>query len=136
MVSINHLLRMKSNHFPLLLLLDAHLTHFARMPCRYFSGWTFYQDFSNFVSNSWDSSMTLSEAIANFTHEAEYWNNNFIGILGKRKKNLMARIRSVPCCLGYRHSTNMLKLKSKLLKEHDIFLEQEYLLWKQKSCSD
>ncbi|KAK8669664.1 hypothetical protein V6N13_107088 [Hibiscus sabdariffa] len=48
----------------------------------------------------------------------------------------MACLQGVQRCIDQRRSSNMVNLESKLLQKLEVLLEQEELLWKQKSKID
>ncbi|KAK8686527.1 hypothetical protein V6N13_125551 [Hibiscus sabdariffa] len=104
--SITHLLRVKSDHRPLLLTTHAPSVNTAPRPFRYLSGWALHHDFKHLVSDNWDSSITLSEAIAKFSEAAQLWNKEVFGVIGKNKKILMARLRGVHRCLDQHRTQN------------------------------
>ncbi|KAK8694101.1 hypothetical protein V6N13_071661 [Hibiscus sabdariffa] len=74
--------------------------------------------------------------IHNFTNAASVWNAEVFGSVGRNKKILMARLCGVQRCLDQMRSSNMVKLESKFIQELEVLLEQEELLWKQKSRID
>ncbi|GMI90895.1 hypothetical protein HRI_002758800 [Hibiscus trionum] len=113
--SLHHLLRMKSDHRPIMLYPAVPPTSPRQPSFKYFSGWSLHSDFKRLVHDNWDSTLPISEAISSFTGAAVSWNNEIFGAIGKRKKILMARLRGVQRCLDQRRSANMVKLESKLL---------------------
>ncbi|KAL4298012.1 hypothetical protein GQ457_12G025440 [Hibiscus cannabinus] len=134
--SILHLLRMKSDHHPIMLSIQQAPIIPSKRQFRYLAGWSLHSDFQRLLQENWDSTLPISEAIAQFSDVAEAWNSNTYGIIGKQKKVLMARLRGVQRCLSHHHSAKMVKLEAKLQLELDTLLEHEESLWKQKSRSD
>ncbi|KAL4354245.1 hypothetical protein GQ457_06G016820 [Hibiscus cannabinus] len=134
--SILHLLRMKSDHRPIMLSIQQAPIIPSKRQFRYLAGWSLHSDFQRLLQENWDSTLPISEAIAQFSDVAEAWNSNTYGIIGKQKKVLMARLRGVQRCLSHHHSAKMVKLEAKLQLELDTLLEHEESLWKQKSRSD
>lgn len=55
------------------------------------------------------------------------------GDLNKKKRRLWARLKGVQKKLSHRHSNGLIKLERKLRRELDFILQQEELLWFQKS---
>ncbi|KAK8619520.1 hypothetical protein V6N13_133476 [Hibiscus sabdariffa] len=105
--SLHHLLRMKSEHRPILL------------------------SFS--VKEKWNTSLPIADAIKLFSSSVEAWNRDIFGIIGKHKKILMARLRGVQRSLDQSRTRSMIKLEYKLLQELETVLDQEEQLWKKKS---
>ncbi|KAL4347365.1 hypothetical protein GQ457_17G005960 [Hibiscus cannabinus] len=134
--SILHLLRMKSDHRPIMLSIQQAPINPSKRQFRYLAGWSLHSDFQRLLQENWDSTLPISEAIAQFSDVAEAWNSNTYGIIGKQKKVLMARLRGVQRCLSHHHSAKMVKLEAKLQLELETLLEHEESLWKQKSRSD
>ncbi|KAK8671280.1 hypothetical protein V6N13_037878 [Hibiscus sabdariffa] len=95
-----HLLCMKSDHRPLLLMLDASSIERRQMPFCYFSGWSLHSDFNRMVRDNWQPDLPLPEAILVFSCASEQWNSNVFGCPSKKKRSLMAQICGVQRCLG------------------------------------
>ncbi|KAK8701712.1 hypothetical protein V6N13_020091 [Hibiscus sabdariffa] len=134
--SLQHLLRMKSDHRPILLCSAIRHASPRSTNFRYFSGWLFHRDFKRLVRDNWDSSIPIMEAVNNFSIDAEKWNAEVFGAIGRSKKILMARLRGVQRILDKRRTQSMLKLELKLLEELEQLLDQEEMLWKHKSRID
>ncbi|KAL4352903.1 hypothetical protein GQ457_06G009580 [Hibiscus cannabinus] len=130
---LHHLIRMKSDHRPILLSTNNQVYSLRPHNFKYFAGWSLHRDFKKFVEENWLNSLSISEAIHHFSLVASKWNSDVFGSLGRNKKFLMARIRDVQRCLDRKRTANMVKLEAKLLRELDILLDQEEILWKQKS---
>ncbi|KAL4297847.1 hypothetical protein GQ457_12G017420 [Hibiscus cannabinus] len=134
--TIHHLLRMKSDHRPLLLQLGQPIHRRAHRQFRYFSGWLQHADFNILVVENWDSSLPLAETIHRFNDVTIIWNKNVFGSIYQRKRSLMARLRGVQRRLDQRRFAFLTHLESKLLLDLEQTLDQEELLWKQKSRSE
>ncbi|KAK8611992.1 hypothetical protein V6N13_132026 [Hibiscus sabdariffa] len=133
---LHHLLRMKSDHRPILLSLSGSSHSLHHKPFRYLSAWTLHHDFNRLVKENWDSSLPIAYTIDLFVSAAKVWNRDIFGIIGKNKRILMARLRGVQRSLGQRRTRSLLKLESKLLQDLEMTLDQEEQLWKQKSRTD
>ncbi|KAK8671094.1 hypothetical protein V6N13_037702 [Hibiscus sabdariffa] len=134
--SLSHLLRMKSDHRPLLLL-PYGLPQLTRGPqFRYLSCWSMHQNFKKVVVDNWNSSLPIVESIQHFTAAASLWNKDVFGLIGKNKKILMARLRGVQRYLDHKRSRGLIKLEQKLMENLELLLDQEEELWKQKARMD
>ncbi|KAK8652825.1 hypothetical protein V6N13_126848 [Hibiscus sabdariffa] len=133
---LHHLLRMKSNHRPLLLSPTSASTSLRTLLFRYFSGWSQHKDFSYMITDNWDSSQPLYDAIQTFTLTASNWNHDVFGSIGRNKRNLMARLRVVQLCLDQKRIRSLLKFEQKLLNELETLLDHEEQLWQQKTMMD
>ncbi|KAE8670535.1 hypothetical protein F3Y22_tig00112127pilonHSYRG00086 [Hibiscus syriacus] len=64
------------------------------------------------------------------------WNKSVFGFIGVKKRTLMARIRGIQKATQARSSAYLSKLESDLLIELEILLDQEEVIWMQKSRLD
>ncbi|KAK8582503.1 hypothetical protein V6N13_069280 [Hibiscus sabdariffa] len=133
---VHHLLRMKSDHRPLLLQFGHAPPRVTNYRFRYFAGWLQHTDFKRFVNDNWDSSLPISDTIANFCLAANSWNRTVFDSLSSRKRHVMARLRGCQRSLGSKFNPFLSQLEKSLLSELEKILDQEELLWKQKSRSD
>ncbi|KAK8617450.1 hypothetical protein V6N13_080366 [Hibiscus sabdariffa] len=133
---VEHLLRMKSDHRPILLTVGNIVRNSSPSPFRYFSGWSSHDDFDRMVSDNWVPSTSLSETIISFTKVADIWNKTIFGYIGSKKRMIMARLRGAQKALCTKASRFLMKLESELLLELEKLLDQEELLWRQKSRTD
>ncbi|KAK8598499.1 hypothetical protein V6N13_094468 [Hibiscus sabdariffa] len=115
--SVSHLLRMCSDHRHVLLQVGHLPSGSPKPPFRYFTG-------------------SLSETIRSSTVATKDWNNNIFGHIGTRKRILQVRLRGVQRVLCTRNSSFLSNLENELLLELESLLDQEEMLWRQKSCSD
>ncbi|KAK8570774.1 hypothetical protein V6N13_103178 [Hibiscus sabdariffa] len=134
--SVEHLLRMKSDHRPILLTVGNIVRNSSPSPFRYFSGWSSHDDFDRMVSDNWVPSTSLSETIISFTKVADTWNKTIFGYIGSKKRMIMARLRGVQKALCTKTSRFLTKLESELLLDLEKLLDHDELLWRQKSRTD
>ncbi|KAK8715387.1 hypothetical protein V6N13_042721 [Hibiscus sabdariffa] len=88
------------------------------------------------VADNWLPSSTLTDTIMSFTKAADVWNKTVYGYIGSKKCIEMARLRGVQKALCTKSSRFLVNLESELIMELENILDQEELLWRQKSCSD
>ncbi|GMI86879.1 hypothetical protein HRI_002357200 [Hibiscus trionum] len=134
--SVQHLLRMRSDHRPIFLQIGAAHHRSPSKPFRYFSGWNSHEDFSRMVLDNWVPASSLSETIQNFTSAADTWNKLVFGYVGTKKRMLMGRLRGIQRALSSRFSRFLKNLEGELLVQLEHLLDEEELLWRQKSRSD
>ncbi|KAK8576093.1 hypothetical protein V6N13_090572 [Hibiscus sabdariffa] len=133
---VHHLVRMKSDHRPLLLQ-TATVVHSPRsQQFKYFSGWSLHPAFKSFVEETWRTDLPIAKAIQSFSTTVSNWNRDIFGLIGRNKRILLARLKGVQRCLDIRRMAGMLKLELKLLQQLDSILEQEELMWKHKARID
>ncbi|GMI89723.1 hypothetical protein HRI_002641600 [Hibiscus trionum] len=134
--SVQHLLRLRSDHRPILLNVGHTMDRIPSQHFRFFSGWLNHDDFSRMVSDNWIPSSSMATTLAHFTMAASTWNKCVFGYIGMKKRILMARLRGIQRALATRHSSFLHNLKSALLIELEKLLDEEELMWKQKSRTD
>ncbi|KAK8662352.1 hypothetical protein V6N13_091930 [Hibiscus sabdariffa] len=133
---VQHLLRMRFDHRPILLTIGMSLPSTRSSPFRYFSGWQTHGDFGRMVMDNWIDDASMTVTLQRFIMAADTWNKTIFGYIGTKKRILMARLRSIRKYLSSRPSRFLRKLESELLVELEHLLNQEELLWRQKSRSD
>ncbi|KAK8658040.1 hypothetical protein V6N13_036255 [Hibiscus sabdariffa] len=109
--TVSHLFRMHSDHRPFYLLLARLLDNWKPMP-------------------------SLSETIKAFTVADDTWNTTVFGYIGAKKRSVIARLRGAQCALACRRTSFLVRLEHDLQLELESLLDQEELLWRQKSRSD
>ncbi|KAK8708918.1 hypothetical protein V6N13_059953 [Hibiscus sabdariffa] len=127
---------MNLDHQPLLLVTSNHPTRSAQRRFLYFSGWLKHADFNQFVVDNWNSSIFVPAAIGQFCIAVDSWNHNIFGSLSRCKKHVMARLRGTQHCLSQKRNAFLSQLEIALQLELEHILDQEELLWKQKSRCD
>ncbi|KAL4295562.1 hypothetical protein GQ457_12G025900 [Hibiscus cannabinus] len=70
-----------------------------------------------------------------FTSKVGEWNTTVFGHIGRRKKQLLARLRGIDRALSLSHSTSLVKLGGKLRLELEEVMHQEESFWRQKACA-
>ncbi|XP_039057386.1 uncharacterized protein LOC120200684 [Hibiscus syriacus] len=131
--SIHHLHRMRSDHRPILICVGSSTTNLRQSQFRYFSGWLQHDDFNRMVKDNWVNSESLSDTISFFTNATDTWNKTVFGYIGTKKKIVMARLRGIHKSLNRRHSNFHINLETELLTKLEQLLDQEEILWKQRS---
>ncbi|KAK8622701.1 hypothetical protein V6N13_117606 [Hibiscus sabdariffa] len=133
---VSHLLRLRSDHRPILLQVGNSSLQHIKTRFRYFSGWLSHEDFHRMFSDNWCPKATMAETLIHFSKAADIWNKFVFGYIGGKKRMLMARLRGIQKVLCSRSSRFLSTLETELLLELENLLDQEELLWRQKSRSD
>ncbi|KAK8659588.1 hypothetical protein V6N13_029787 [Hibiscus sabdariffa] len=134
--NVEHLLRLRSDHRPILLKVDATRQKSHTRNFRYFTRWKSHDDFQRLVADNWPSNKSMTETLVLFTKAADTWNKMVFDYIDTKKKILMAHIRSIQKSLSSCSSRFLRNLESKLLIDLKHLLDQEELIWKQKSRFD
>ncbi|KAK7855621.1 protein decreased size exclusion limit 1 [Quercus suber] len=72
------------------------------------------------VSQAWDRSNHLREAISNFEKDAVSWNKNHFGNVFGKKRRLMAKLRSIQKEMAIRSTASLIELEKQLLASSDL----------------
>ncbi|KAK8628178.1 hypothetical protein V6N13_063889 [Hibiscus sabdariffa] len=88
------------------------------------------------LPDNWSLQASMSDTIRNFNAAADTWNKTVFGYLATKKRTVMARLRGIQRYLSTRASRFLYALEVDLLIELEHLLDQEEMLWKQKSRSD
>ncbi|XP_075481174.1 uncharacterized protein LOC142521884 [Primulina tabacum] len=131
--TVIHLPTIQSDHAPLLLNLKGHQTNKCHGPFRFQAAWLTHKDFNKVIEQEWQINLTLGINVEKLIKPLSEWNSSTFGNYNRRKRTLMARIEGVQKCLNNQPRHRLLKLETKLKQELDTILEQEELMWFQKS---
>ena len=105
-------------------------------PFRFLASWLTDKRFSSFVSQMWKKDVDYNVSVKEFIGKIDHWNKNEFGNIFKWKKKILARLNGIQKALESHHSDNLVKLETQLSKELNDILNQEELLWLQKSRCD
>ncbi|KAL8143934.1 hypothetical protein V2J09_016966 [Rumex salicifolius] len=131
---VRHLPAIKSDHNPIYLTLSAaNLVDRSRRPFRFESMWTLHPQFMPFVESKWQRSSSTITALSNLKTDLQGWNREVFGNLQYIKDKLFRRIEGVERALANGAPTRLLKLQNRLKEELEDVLQQEEVLWFQKS---
>ncbi|KAL7198295.1 hypothetical protein ACSBR2_020738 [Camellia fascicularis] len=133
--TVRTLPRTYSDHSPLIVLTQGmHPPNPTSRPFRFEAAWLCHHSFPDVVKKSWSNmDNNLIEAINDFTHDVKNWNKEVFGNVYKRKCNLLARIEGIQKAQAHRFSHNLHLLENTLVKQYNMTLFQEELIWFQKS---
>lgn len=104
-----------------------------RRPFRFEAAWLKHDGFKELLSTSWNSEMSTPEALVSLKEKLKKWNKKIFGDVIKRKEKLLVDIKEVQEELERNPSDGLLAREETLQKEFDVVLEQEEVLWYQKS---
>ncbi|CAL1361155.1 unnamed protein product [Linum trigynum] len=131
---VQHLPRIHSDHHPILTTVNNQgVSTSTSRPFRFEGAWLTHDSYANFLSNSWDSQAPLQDALKKLAGNLVEWNQTTFGNILHRKKRLLGRIHGIQTRVANGFSPGLYKLQKKLEKELDDVLEQEEILWYQRS---
>ncbi|KAK8558094.1 hypothetical protein V6N13_073772 [Hibiscus sabdariffa] len=82
--SVHHLLRLRSDHRPILLHVGPIRHSLNSVQFRYFTGWLSHADFLRMVMDNWQPSVSMSDTLSYFLQAADTWNKTVLAILVRR----------------------------------------------------
>lgn len=130
---ITHLPILQSDHAPLLL--DTRINK-RQDHCHSFkfqAAWLTHPHFKDMVQREWNTKKPMETNIAHMAKVLPEWNRKEFGNILRRKNRIIARINGIQRCLNTQPTNGLLKLNIRLKKELDVVLEQEELMWFQRS---
>ncbi|CAL1395192.1 unnamed protein product [Linum trigynum] len=132
--SIRQLPKLHSDHLPIL------TTYYAPQsvncgvkPFRFEAAWLLHNNFSEFFAENWNIDGDLDQGLKDISNKLQEWNRLTFGIIGHRKKRLLARMQGVQLRIATSPSPGLFKLQAKLEKELDDLLAQEEVIWFQRA---
>ncbi|XP_073015397.1 uncharacterized protein [Primulina eburnea] len=134
--TVTHIPPIQSDHTPLLVKLRNTKTNIKKGIFRFQAAWLTHCKFKDLIHHKWEAGKTLCDNVTTMAHVLPEWNLSTFGNIHKKKKNLLARIEGIQRILCNQPRHTILKLARKLRQELDKVLEQEELLWYQKSRED
>ena len=95
-VFVKHLPKLKSDHVPILLVLENwRNSRREERPFRFLALWLTHEDFSNLMSTSWKKEGNLKDNILSFTAAAKIWNKEVFGHITRKKNRILLRLEGI-----------------------------------------
>ena len=139
---IHHLPRVKSDHYPIMLLTDP-CERNPPKPFRFEQMWLTDPSFPSIVEQGWKASECVLIALSllfRFPRRLDFltahlrtWNKSHFGNLFQRKNRLLAWLRGLQVASTTKPSTFLYSLEHQLTLDYNTLLHQEYLFWRLKS---
>ena len=105
----------------------------AVRPFRFQATWLNHEKFHEFVMTNWVSSAPIVPFLKSFASKIQTWNRDEFYNIFRRKSELWARLEGIQKRLAQGGHTHLLKLEEKLRQEMEVVLNDEEMLWFQKS---
>ncbi|KAL4308369.1 hypothetical protein GQ457_01G026590 [Hibiscus cannabinus] len=122
---VYHLVKLGSDHRPILLDTCPRVAATGDRPFRYIAAWNEHPDFANFLKGVWSDSASMDQNVSLFQQRSRVWNSEVFGHIGRRKKQLLARIKGLELALENSGNSYLLMLEDELKRELDSVLSQE-----------
>ncbi|KAG7547784.1 Ribonuclease H domain [Arabidopsis suecica] len=132
--TVTHLPSLSSDHSPLYVqLCPADNMDPSRRPFRFEAAWLHHSGFKELLLASWNGDLKTPEALEGLKVKLRKWNKEIFGDIQRKKDRLVQEIKSVQDLLDLQQTDDLLEREAALIKEFDVVLEQEEVLWFQKS---
>lgn len=132
--TVTHLPFLSSDHAPLYIQLAPVVENNPkRRPFRFEAAWLSHDGFKELLLSSWKRELTTPAALDQLQRTLKKWNKEVFGNVQERKEKLMVEIKLVQDLLEHNQTDDLLKREEDLLKKFEVVLEQEEMLWYQKS---
>ncbi|KAE8702100.1 hypothetical protein F3Y22_tig00110503pilonHSYRG00817 [Hibiscus syriacus] len=125
--------RVGSDHYPLLLQIQNISRIHGIRPFRFITAWQDHPQFKSLISEAWNKDVYVLTNINSFKSKATEWNLEVFGHIGRKKKELLARLLGIVKALNVIYSRRLVELHSKLKSELEEVLQNEESLWFQNS---
>ena len=131
---VSHLPFLASDHAPLYLQLTPEVKGNAcRRSFRFEAAWLQHNEFKDLLLASWNRVIDTREALKRLGVKIKQWNKEVFRNVQKRKEILVMEITKVQQQIDQNHTEELLVKEGELLKEFEIVLKHEELIWFQKS---
>ena len=95
--------------------------------------WASHPDFQDLIQAKWDNNLPFGENKTKMEVVLSHWHKTCFGSINHRKKKLWARLGDIQRSLAAHGPKHLLKLEKKFQKELNLTLNQEELMWHQRS---
>lgn len=131
---VSHLPFFSSDHAPVYLQLSPVVKGDPRRrPFRFEAAWLSHPSFKYLMLCSWNGEISTPEALRDLRLKLKKWNRDVFGDIQKRKDALMKKIKITQELLDTHPTDALLVEEEGLIKELETILQQEEVLWFQKS---
>ncbi|CAM8956310.1 unnamed protein product [Rhodiola kirilowii] len=126
---IQHLVSHRSDHCPLLLILDG-INWTQEKPFRFKSMWMRDTSFADIVNTNWSSNGNMADNLSHLTQQLKVWNKKSFGHVGNHLRKLKNDLVEVRQCMRTQSSSEREK---SITNEIDEWLIREESMWAQRS---
>lgn len=127
---VTHLPFLSSNHSPLYVqLTPAGRSDPKRRPFRFEAAWLSHSGFKELMQTSWKRELTTPEALKMLQTTLRRWNKEVFGDICIRKEKIMNELTTLQNSLEHNQTDELLEKEAALLREFDVVLEQEEMMW-------
>lgn len=126
---------MKSDHHPLIISTRHNGDQIKKSIFLFEAMWLTHPKFGDFMKSNWNPSAEWVDTKNNFVHAVQQWNKDVFENFVQRKRRLFRRLHGIQRVLVNQDSCRLKELEARLILEYNTVLQQEEILWYQKSRS-
>ncbi|XP_013607689.1 PREDICTED: uncharacterized protein LOC106314355 [Brassica oleracea var. oleracea] len=131
---VSHLPFLASDHTPVYVQLEPEQRgNPKRRLFRFEAAWLKHEGFKELLAASWNGEMRTPEALVALKAKLKKWNKEIFGDVKQQKEKLISDIRGIQEELERNPTDDLLLREAGLQKVFDVVLEQEEMVWYQKS---
>lgn len=125
--------RIRSDHHPLLIDTEKRKHQLHQRPFRFEAAWLKHHGFRDFIHQNWHSHEEIRDSLKVLEKDLLEWNQSVFGHIKKRKTELLKRLNGIERASQQRPNPHLEELEKRLTEELMEVLDQEEILWFQKS---
>lgn len=125
--------RIQSDHHPLLIHIEHAKRGVTRRPFRFEAVWLQHSEFKNFLHRNWSTQGNIKAELGVLEPKLIRWNEDVFGHIRQKKNKLMRRIEGIQRATQINDNSFLQQLEFELRNELAEVLNQEEILWFQKS---
>lgn len=132
--AVRNLPKAASDHFPIIISTNGFAPiPMVMKPFRFQAAWMNHVNFHEFVYARWKKSAPIVPFLREFASQLQQWNKEEFYNIFRKKSELWARLEGILRILASGRQSHLIKLEAKLRREMDNVLNDEEMLWFQKS---
>ncbi|XP_015933190.1 uncharacterized protein LOC107459476 [Arachis duranensis] len=125
--------RVHSDHHPLLAVLRPNQIDRGEKPFCFEAMWATHPEFSEFIQRSWNQNNHFYQNLKTLTQKLKVWNKEIFGHILKKKRRILNRLEGIQRNDAYGRNSFLQRLEKELLADLEEILNQEEIMWMQKS---
>ncbi|CAN1822966.1 hypothetical protein LINPERHAP1_LOCUS30173 [Linum perenne] len=122
---VTHLLRVKSDHRPILISIGTRPPTMLQKPFRFFAGWLNHLNFQSFLRSNWPSREDFCSQISRLTPELRKWNREVFGNVFRKKEDISHRLSAAEAA-NEQNLSDVNEINEMMLRS-----ELEEILWQE-----
>ncbi|KAF2316212.1 hypothetical protein GH714_041553 [Hevea brasiliensis] len=106
---------------------------YSSSPFQFQAAWLSHPSFLKVVQSVWRGHHSFVKGLGSLQTTLKSWNQNVFSNIYQRMHRLLARLKGIQCVMNSKKHAGLRALELKLKKDLDLVLDQEEIVWFQKS---